>query len=297
MYYEESKKNLMSLLRQNGCPSIFLTLSCAEFDWPELLKEICETVYRRKVSNEEIESLSKAEKNKLLSENVVQTSLHFHKRIEKMFLLMKDDFFDGPNKKYHVNSYFYRVEFQQRGSPHIHSLLWLKDEDGQEAPNFWIQNNKEEQTEDQNTNNIDNLNEDKKIELVEAFADSLISTSPEDISCIEHQQGPNKECGECTELKEKVEKYQSHNHTFTCEKKKQTVTIKEEEGHGRWDGYKKGAELKNIPLCRFNFPKFPLDETKLVKGISKDESEDVIKQRRGDLNKIKKYLIRQTYES
>ena len=47
MYYEESKKNLMALLRQNGCPSIFLTLSSAEFDWPVLLKEICETVYRR----------------------------------------------------------------------------------------------------------------------------------------------------------------------------------------------------------------------------------------------------------
>ena len=40
MYYEESKKNLMALLRQNGCPSVFLTISCAEFDWPELLKEI-----------------------------------------------------------------------------------------------------------------------------------------------------------------------------------------------------------------------------------------------------------------
>ena len=109
MYYEESKKNLMSLLWQNGCPSLFLTLSCAEFDWPELLKEICETVYRRKVSKEEIESLSKAEKNKLLSENVVQTSLHFHRRIDKMFSLMKNDFFDGPNNSYHVASYFYRV--------------------------------------------------------------------------------------------------------------------------------------------------------------------------------------------
>ena len=54
MYYEESKKNLMALLRQQGCPSVFLTLSCAEFDWPELLKEILETVYRKKVTQEEI---------------------------------------------------------------------------------------------------------------------------------------------------------------------------------------------------------------------------------------------------
>lgn len=26
-----------------------------------------------------------------------------------------------------VDDFFYRVEFQQRGSPHIHSLIWVKD--------------------------------------------------------------------------------------------------------------------------------------------------------------------------
>ena len=26
-----------------------------------------------------------------------------------------------------IIDYFYRVEFQQRGSPHIHSLLWVQD--------------------------------------------------------------------------------------------------------------------------------------------------------------------------
>ena len=62
MYYEESKKNLMALLRQNGCPSIFLTLSCAEFDWPELLKEIVETVERRKVTTDYIKNLPQSEK-------------------------------------------------------------------------------------------------------------------------------------------------------------------------------------------------------------------------------------------
>ena len=54
MYYEESKKNLMAILRQQGCPSVFLTLSCAEFDWVELLKEIAETVYRQKFTDEQM---------------------------------------------------------------------------------------------------------------------------------------------------------------------------------------------------------------------------------------------------
>ena len=77
MYYEESKKNLMALLRQHGCPSVFLTLSCAEFDWPELLKEIAETVYRKKFTNQEIADLPEKEKNKLITENAVQSTIHF----------------------------------------------------------------------------------------------------------------------------------------------------------------------------------------------------------------------------
>ena len=93
MYYEESKKNLMALLRQNGCPSVFLTISCAEFDWPELLKEIVETVQRKEVTKEYIANMSQSEKNKIISENVVQSTLHFQKRVEKLFYLMQNVFF------------------------------------------------------------------------------------------------------------------------------------------------------------------------------------------------------------
>ena len=144
MYYEQSKKNLMALLRQNGCPSAFLTLSCAEFDWPELLKEIAETVYRRSFTDEEIKDLSVKQKNKLISENVVQSTLHFQKRIEKMFSLMKNDFFGDETEPFHVSSYFFRVEFQQRGAPHIHSLIWLKNKEDEDAPNYWINSDAKE---------------------------------------------------------------------------------------------------------------------------------------------------------
>jgi hypothetical protein len=37
-----------------------------------------------------------------------------------------------------------------------------------------------------------------------------------------------------------VLKYQSHSHTFTCAKKKKTITIKADEGHGIDDGYLTG---------------------------------------------------------
>ena len=97
------------------------------------------------------------------------------------------------------------------------------------------------------------------------------------------------------DLKDKVEKYQCHKHTFTCAKKKKTMTINENEGQGRLDGQINGPELKNISICRFKFPKFPLDETKLILGISKDTDEAIIKTRKKDLNKIINFLVRQTY--
>ena len=286
MYYEQSKKNLMASLRQHGCPSIFLTLSCAEFDWPELLKEILETVYRKKVSQKDIDDLSIAEKNRLISENVVQSTMHFQKRIDKIFSLLKYDFFKGSTKTYHASSYFYRIEFQQRGAPHAHSLVWLKDQDDNDAPNFW----------DENKGDQDST----RMQKVEEFADFLISTSPEDMFCEKHEHQKHnsindQNCNECIFLREKVQKYQSHKHTFTCKKKGKTITVKENEGYGRLDNIKKGNALSNIEVCRFKFPKFPMDETKLICGISKDTEEHVVKSRKKDLNKIMKYLIRQTY--
>merc|ERR1711867_24392 len=106
---------------------------------PELLKEIVETVERRKVSKEYVEGLPERVKKRLVSENVVQSTLHFQKRISKLFSLMKNDFFTGKEDSYHVSTYFYRIEFQQRGAPHVHSLLWLKNQVWEEAPSFWVE--------------------------------------------------------------------------------------------------------------------------------------------------------------
>ena len=41
---------------------------------------------------------------------------------------------EDPSNKWTLKDYFYRIEFQARGSPHAHLLLWLEDKDGNEAP-------------------------------------------------------------------------------------------------------------------------------------------------------------------
>ena len=71
--------------------------------------------------------------------------------------------------------------------------------------------------------------------------------------------------------------------------------MKKNEGHGRHDGKKEGPNINNYVHCRFNFPQFPMNKTTFILGISKELDEETVNQRRNDLKKIKKYLIRQSY--
>ena len=284
MFYQNAKKNLMALVRQLGCPTIFLTLSCAEFDWHELLKEIVETVERRRVSDEYINNLSTTDRNKLISRNVVQTTLHFQKRINKFFSIIKRNFFKDENESYTVENFYYRVEFQQRGSPHIHSVLWLKTLDGRDAPGFWI--NAEDLHKSNSTRSEDRESIDR-IKTIENFANNLITSSPLEVHCKTHDNSEERgeNCEDCQDIQEKAKRFQLHSHTFTCAKKGKTLTIDEGEGHGRLDGIKKGAKLMNIIICRFNFPKYPMPRTLLIPAMSKDMDEDMAKHCKSDLKK------------
>ena len=64
------------------------------------------------------------ERTRLLQSDPVTCARYFHNRVT-VFLndVLKSD--HHPIGK--IADYFYRVEFQQRGSPHIHMLIWVKD--------------------------------------------------------------------------------------------------------------------------------------------------------------------------
>ena len=101
MYYADVKKRLMAMLRQKGAPTLFTTLSCAEYDWDEMVQSIYETVNKTKVDLDFIRKQDNAWKNKIVSENVVQSTLHFAKRTEKlMSVLSKDEIFVHNGVKY-----------------------------------------------------------------------------------------------------------------------------------------------------------------------------------------------------
>ena len=310
MYFEEAKKKVMALLRHKGSPTLFLTLSCAEYSWKGLLKQIMECELNRMVSEQEIEDLSTREKNRMVSENVDISTQHFQKRIEKEFKMLTSKTFFGDNCPYHVRNYYYRVEFQQRGAPHVHCLLWLEDDKNNPAPTFWIS--------DSDDSNLAN-----KMEKIEKNAEMIISGSEDEAMCEKHYSQYQLElierrkcincfserknfeecslhkklqeeaaiCSQCNDVKEIVRSFQHHQHSFTCSRKE--IIINAKEGHGRGDGEKEG-DVINSYKCRFNFPQFPMNKTTLVLGMPKDLSKEEVSKRKSDLKKIKKFMIRQT---
>ena len=293
-YYQKAKNDLFATIRQHGAPTLFQTFSCAEFEWDMLCKQIYEVVYNEKIDIEVIKTKDNAWKNKLVSENVVQSTLHFQKRTQKLIALMCSDGFydikgkDGKQRKFNADHYFYRVEFQQRGAPHIHSLLWLKgkEENGEEAkdpPALWI-----EDTEDITSKEIVG-------EKIAEFASSIISGSSSDAHCLLHNF-LNDTCPECLEVKRRVEKFQKHKHTFTCKKKKKMITILSNEGHGKNDTHAVGDELK-LPICRFRLPFYPMNQAKFIFPFEEDCPQDLLKKAEKDFAKVRKFILRMTSDA
>ena len=75
------------------------------------------------ITVEDVDNLSSEQKRELLCSDLVTTARHFSQRFQKFIGFLK-----GSSKPIgEVVDYFWRVEFQLRGSPHVHSLWWVKD--------------------------------------------------------------------------------------------------------------------------------------------------------------------------
>ena len=289
-YYQKAKQNLFAMIRQHGSPTLFQTISCAEFEWDHLCKQIYETVYNETIDLEVISSKDNKWKNKLVSENVVQSTIHFQKRTQKLISIMQSNEFydvtsrDGTKTHYGVKDYFYRVEFQQRGAPHIHCLLWLESKDETDKPpTLWAD---EEES---------SLSKEDLGKEIARFASSIISGSVEDAHCLNHCEF-TQNCEDCQHTKKNVEKYQCHHHTFTCKKKNKIIRINANEGHGKNDGKVENEELI-LPACRFRLPFYPIDEAEFIFPFEEDTTEEVTKKAMKDFNRVRKFILRMTSDA
>lgn len=125
--WSQRKRDLFAIIRQLGKPTFFLTMSATEIGWPKLLK----TLYKLKnnAANIDCDSLDKMHYNlkaTLVNEDSVTCAIHFNKLVNVIMSLLQSKR-SSPFGNCYVTHYFKRIEFQHRGSPHAHIILWLND--------------------------------------------------------------------------------------------------------------------------------------------------------------------------
>ena len=111
------------MMGQLGTPTCFFTLSAAAMQWPDLIQTIARPGGVL-LSDEDVYNLSYAERCNWLRSNPVTAVRHFHYRLETF---VKHVLMSNANPLGEIVDYVIRIEFQARGSPHAHTLLWVKN--------------------------------------------------------------------------------------------------------------------------------------------------------------------------
>ena len=99
-------------------------MSAAETRWVHLLKTLGRLVDKKDYSDNEIENMTWQQKSDLIQKDPVTCARNFDHMVQ---LFIKDVLKSNEMPIGEMVDFFYRVEFQQRGSPHIHALFWVKD--------------------------------------------------------------------------------------------------------------------------------------------------------------------------
>ena len=128
-FWQQKQNELMSMIRQLRCPTFFLTLSAAETKWPELLRILKEILDDVKFLTDAVLELQWNERAELISRVPVTCARYFDHRSKELFRILRSEV--CPLGK--LTEFYMRIEFQQRGSQYIHSLLWIEN-----APKYGI---------------------------------------------------------------------------------------------------------------------------------------------------------------
>ena len=112
-FWFRQKGDVMVMIREFGCPTLFVTLSCAEYDSVDMDR------YLRKV-NTVAESYPI---ERLCADDPISVSRKFTQKFHDFFntVLLKGQVLGE------ITHYFWKKEYQSRGAPHYHILLWIED--------------------------------------------------------------------------------------------------------------------------------------------------------------------------
>lgn len=124
-YWAARKKNLNAMIKQRGKPVLFLTVTTSENTNPELLQCLDKLCNKRNLSKKEAYELDKSEKTKLIQNDPITCARKFHHNTGKLMNMLRKE--GGIFDEYYVVDSYERTEYQSRGSPHKHILLWLSN--------------------------------------------------------------------------------------------------------------------------------------------------------------------------
>ena len=123
-YFQKCKKDLFAMIRQLGNPTWFCSFSAAETRWTHLLKTLGRILDKKEYSDDEINNMTWQQKSNLIQRDPITCTRNFDHMVH---IFIQDVIRSDIMPIGRIADYFYRVEFQQRGSPHIHGLFWVKD--------------------------------------------------------------------------------------------------------------------------------------------------------------------------
>nr|XP_054593309.1 uncharacterized protein LOC107395497 [Nothobranchius furzeri] len=117
VFWQGVQKDLFAYVRQLGIPTWFASFSSADLRWPEFM----EAFMAIENIQGNIHDMDWAQKCDLLKNNPVTAARMFDYRFRSF---LKDVIMSPAQPIGKIIDYFYRVEFQQRGSCHTHCLFW-----------------------------------------------------------------------------------------------------------------------------------------------------------------------------
>lgn len=122
-YWQKVQLKLLAAVKQFGIFTWFFTLSAADLRWHDTIQEIL-AQRGTHLTNDDIDSMTWEQRCEVLRSNPITAARHFQFRLD-MFL--KDILMSQAEPVGKIRHYFYRIEFQQRGSPHAHGVLWIQN--------------------------------------------------------------------------------------------------------------------------------------------------------------------------
>ena len=123
-YLNRKRKEIFAMIRQLGLPTWFISLSAADTRWGSLLSTLAKFVDGVNLTEEEASDLDWKEKCRLINSDPVITARFFDNRFQNF---LKKVIYSPSNPLGHAVDHFYKIEFQHRGSPHVHMLLFCSD--------------------------------------------------------------------------------------------------------------------------------------------------------------------------